>query len=122
MRKTDRKEAARTGHQTGLLAERLAAWYLRLQGYSILAMRYKTHVGEIDLVARRGRTLVFAEVKHRHDMAAAKEAVHAENRARVRRAAELYLQKHPRYTGLDMRFDAIVFAPRRWPQHIRNAF
>jgi len=115
-------KAERTGHQKGLRAERLAAWYLRLRGYTILAIRYKTHVGEIDLVARRGGMLVFAEVKHRSSMAAAKEAVHAENRARVRRAAELYLQKYPRYTGLDMRFDAIVFAPRRWPQHIRNAF
>ncbi len=111
-----------TGYQKGLWAERLAAAYLRLKGYSILAMRYKTYLGEIDVVAKRGRTIVFAEVKRRRYITAAKEAIHADNQARVRRAAELYLQKHPRYTGHNMRFDAIVFAPRCWPQHIQNAF
>jgi len=111
-----------TGYQKGLWAERRAAWYLRLKGYSILATRHKTRLGEIDVVARRGKTIVFAEVKQRRSMTAAKEAIHAENQGRVRRAAELYLQKHPRYTGYNVRFDAIVFAPRCWPQHIQNAF
>lgn len=115
-------KAEPTGYQKGLWAERLAAWYLRLKGYGILAMRYKTRVGEIDVIAKRGRTVVFVEVKRRQSLTAAKEAVHGDNQARVRRAAELYLQKHPRYTGHDMRFDVLVFAPRHWPQHIQNAF
>ena len=115
-------KAEPTGYQKGLWAERLAAWYLRLKGYGILGMRYKTRVGEIDVIAKRGKTLVFVEVKHRQNVIAALEAVHADNQARVRRAAELYLQKHPRYTGHDMRFDVLVFAPRCWPQHIQNAF
>lgn len=115
-------KAGPTGHQKGLWAERRAAWYLRLKGYGILAMRYKTRVGEIDVIARRGKTVVFIEVKHRQNKTAAMEAVHADNQARVRRAAELYLQKYPRYTGHNMRFDVLVFAPRTWPQHIQNAF
>lgn len=115
-------KAKPTGYQKGLAAERLAAWYLRLKGYGILAMRYKTYVGEIDVIAKRGKEIVFIEVKHRQSLIAAKEAVHTNNQMRVRRTAELYLQKHPRYTGHDMRFDVLVFAPRRWPQHIQNAF
>lgn len=111
-----------SGHRKGLRAESLAAWYLRLKGYRILAMRFKTWVGEVDIVARRGRQLVFAEVKWRGDTDAAKAAISPENCLRVRQAAELYLQKHPRYTGLDIRFDALVLAPRRWPQHITGAF
>ena len=113
---------AETGYRRGLFAEKCAAWYLRLKGYDIIAARYRTSVGEIDLVARRARHLVFVEVKHRAALEVAAEAVHRRNQARVRRAAELYLQKHPRYTGFDMRFDAVVMAPGRWPRHIVNAF
>lgn len=113
---------APSGYRKGLRAETLAAWYLRLKGYRILAMRYKTRLGEIDIVARRGRGLVFAEVKWRGAQDDAKAAIHAQNRQRVRQAAELYLQKHPRYNECDVRFDALVMAPGRWPLHIRNAF
>jgi putative endonuclease len=111
-----------TGHRKGIDAERLAAWLFRLKGYRVLAARYKTPVGEVDLVLRRGRTIVFAEVKLRATARDAAEAVHAVNRARVRRAAELYLQRHPRYTGFGVRFDAVVMAPGRWPRHIADAF
>lgn len=110
------------GYRRGLRAETLAAWYLRFKGYRILAMRYKTRVGEIDLIARRGSGIVFAEVKWRSDRQGAMEAIHGDNQARVRRAAELYLQKHPRYTGCETRFDALVLTPRAWPLHIKNAF
>lgn len=113
---------ARTGYRTGLRAEVLAAWFLRLKGYRILAMRFKTRVGEIDIVARRGQQLVFAEVKWRGSTAEGLTAIIDENRRRVRQAAELYLQKHPRYTGLDIRFDALALSPRRWPLHIKDAF
>lgn len=116
------KRDTRTGYQKGLRAEWLAGWYLRFKGYRILALRYKTHLGEIDIVAARGKTVVFVEVKQRSTQDRAKESIHAENQARVRRAAELYLQKYPRYTGHDVRFDAIVFAPGAWPQHLQNVF
>lgn len=116
------KTDTRTGYQKGLWAELLAGWYLRLKGYRILAVRYKTRLGEVDIVAVRAKTVVFVEVKQRSTAVRAKESIHAQNQARVRRAAELYLQKYPRYTGHDVRFDAIVFAPGVWPQHIQNAF
>jgi putative endonuclease len=111
-----------TGYRKGRRAEILAAWYLRFKGYHILAMRYKTRVGEIDLIARRGGSIVFTEVKWRTARLSAMEAIHQDNQTRVRRAAELYLQKHPRYTGHAKRFDALVFAPGQWPLHIKNAF
>lgn len=111
-----------TGHEKGLRAEMWAGIFLFLKGYLIVARRYKSHVGEIDLVARRGRTIVFAEVKTRGSETSALESVHAENRARVRRCAELYLQRHPRYAGFDIRFDAVVFAGGWFPHHVENAF
>lgn len=111
-----------TGHKKGLWAETGAKVYLLLKGYYPLASRYKTRLGEIDLITKRGKTLVFIEVKWRQGQDAAAEAIHAENQQRVRRAAELYLQKHPEYTGYDIRFDAVIMGRGAWPRHIRGAF
>lgn len=113
---------AETGYLTGLLAEFKAKSYLRYQGFNILSERFKTPVGEIDLIAKKGNLLVFVEVKHRKTTEAAAEAIHARNQLRVRNAAELYLQKYPEYNQCEMRFDALVMAPGAWPQHIPDAF
>ncbi|MBI1216722.1 MAG: YraN family protein [Alphaproteobacteria bacterium] len=113
---------AQSGHAKGLAAEKQAAVYLKLKGYSILQMRYKTPQGEVDIVARRGRLIVFVEVKLRAALDAAAEAIHPQNQHRVRQAAALYLAAHPEYTDFDARFDALLMAPRRLPRHIENAF
>jgi putative endonuclease len=111
-----------TGHQKGLQAETFAKGFFRLKGYDVLAERFKTPQGEVDLIVAKGKLLVFVEVKLRKTLEAAAEAVHAKNQARVLRAAELYLQKHPEYTDWEMRFDALVLAPYAWPRHIQNAW
>lgn len=111
-----------TGHAKGLSAEAFATLYLRCKGYRILARRFRTPAGEIDIVARRKRVIAFVEVKHRRTADAAAEAIHGANQERVRRAAALYLARHSEYTMYDMRFDALVMAPGRLPQHITNAF
>ncbi len=111
-----------TGHAAGLAAEKTAELYLRAKGYQLLQRRYRTPHGEIDLVMQRGRVIVFFEVKYRKNADIAAESIHMRNQMRVRQAAELYLQRHPAYDGFDIRFDALLMAPRRWPQHIENAF
>jgi putative endonuclease len=111
-----------TGHAKGVAAEKQAAAYLRLKAYRILEMRYKTPHGEVDIIAQRGKLIVFVEVKYRDALAAAAEAVHARNQRRVRQAAALYLAQHEEYTDFDVRFDALLMAPRRLPRHIENAF
>lgn len=111
-----------TGHARGLLAEMRAQMHLRLRGYSILATRYKTPSGEIDIVARKGDTVVFFEVKMRKTADAAAEAIHAKNQSRVANAALLYLQKHPEYNGMDLRFDALIMGRTGALEHIENAW
>ena len=106
----------------GRRAETLAAWFLRLKGYRILSRRYKTPAGEIDLIARRGRTIVFVEVKQRRDDRAAIEAVTAAARKRIARAAGLWLSRHPAASGFDQRFDVILALPRRLPRHLVSVF
>jgi putative endonuclease len=112
----------RRSHRSGLVAEWLALVYLLLKGYFPLAMRYKTPVGEIDLIMKRGRRLVFVEVKARADVEDAAHAVHAKNQARVVRAAQHYLHSHPQRAGHEVRFDVCLIAWYRWPKHLLNAF
>lgn len=109
--------ARRRAFRRGLAGEAVAAWYLRLKGYRILAWRYRTAAGEIDLVARRGRTLVFVEVKARSGLAGAEDPVTAESGRRIAAAADVYLARNPRLAVLDQRFDLLVVAPWRWPRH-----
>ncbi len=109
-------------YRAGIAAEYAALLYLLAKGYLPLARRYKTPVGEIDLIARRGGRLVFVEVKARRTREAAAEAVHAKNQARVVRAAQHYLAAHPNVAPYEVRFDVIALAWYRLPTHIPNAF
>jgi putative endonuclease len=102
-------------------AETLACWYLRLHGWRILARRMRVHGGEVDIVARRGRTVAFIEVKAR---ASAEEAAFALDRYRLRRvavAAERLSQRYMR-EGDDVRIDAMFIVPGRWPRHLADVW
>lgn len=104
----------------GRRGEALAAWYLRLKGWRILARRVKTPRGEIDLVARRGRTVAFVEVKWRASAAELGRAIDTYRLRRVMAAAEALGQRWVR-AGDDQRIDVILLAPGRWPHHLVNA-
>lgn len=108
--------------KTGLSAESRAAAYMIARGYRILARRFRTPVGEIDIVAGRRNTLVFIEVKARNTLDAAAEAVTGRNRQRIVAAAEFWLSQHPDDVTRDMRFDAVLVAPGKLPRHIPGAF
>lgn len=104
----------------GRRGETLAAWALRLKGWRILARRVKTPRGEIDIVARRGRTVAFVEVKWRANGDAADQAIDAFRLRRVVEAAEALAPRYAR-TGDDIRIDVMLLAPGRLPRHIVNA-
>lgn len=106
----------------GRVGERLATCLLRLKGYRILARDMRGPLGEIDIIARRRRTIVFVEVKARADIDSALAAVTANQRGRIERAAAGFLAAHPRYADDMVRFDLIAVAPGRWPRHIVDAW
>lgn len=112
----DRQAADRRGRR----AERLAALWLSLKGYRVLARRARTGAGEIDLVARRGRTLAFIEVKARASRGEALEAFRPRQQDRLLAAASLWRAQPPALAGLQPRFDAILIAPGRPPQHLQG--
>src|SRR5215472_262387 len=108
--------------QTGLSAESRAAALLMAKGYRILAKRFRTPHGELDLVARRRNLLAFVEVKARSTLDDAAFAVTPRQQARIIDAAQVWLAAHPEYAEFELRFDAILIAPRRLPRHLLAAF
>ena len=112
----------RTGHQTGLAAERLCRLALRLKFYRILAERYKTPMGEIDIIAARGNTVVAVEVKARATRDDAVASISAQQQMRIARTLQDFIMRNPRFAKADLRLDVMLAAPRRWPLHIKNAW
>ncbi len=114
-----RRQAA---FRLGLSAEARAAAFLMAKGYRIAARRWRSPAGEVDLVARRGNLLVFVEVKARPHIDDAAWSVTDRQKRRIAAAAAAWLSAHPDDAGCDIRFDAMLIAPRRWPRHIAAAF
>ncbi len=112
----------RRAHRTGLAAETHAALMLQMKAYRIVARRYRTWVGEIDLIARRRRLVVFVEVKARGTLEEALYATTPRQQARIIAAAKSWLAANPRFAGYSLRFDIIAITGTIWPRHIQNAF
>ena len=116
-RNCNRKRRERRGR----LAELAAAALLCLKGYRILARRWKTHGGEVDLIAVRGRRLAFVEVKLRPSWTAAESAKTPKQARRMARAASQWVWKHPAFRGHEIGLDAVLLVPGRLPRHQPNA-
>jgi len=107
--------------RTGISAESRAAAFLIAKGFRILARRWKSPVGEIDIIARRRSLLVFVEVKARERLDDAAWSVTDRQRLRIA-AAEAWLARNADDRIRDIRFDAMLVAPGRIPHHIPAAF
>ncbi len=110
----------RRARRFGWIAEACCAGLLRLKGFHIIARDFRTPVGEIDIIARKGRTLAFIEVKARG--AATAEVLTARQAQRIVRAAEAFLMMRPDLAGLDLRFDLMLLERWRWPRHWIDAW
>ena len=106
----------------GSAAEYIAAIFLMLKGYRILAMRYKTKLGEIDIIARKGDLAVFVEVKARADETGAVDAVSYASQKRIRAASDLWLARQRDYALLSQRYDIVAILPGKLPRHFPDAF
>lgn len=112
----------RAAYRRGTKGEGRAAALLRLKGYRIVARRWRSPAGEIDLIARKGATLVFVEVKARASLDQAAESVTPHQRERIARAAEAFIAFHPEIPHENVRLDAVLIAPARWPRHLEAAW
>ncbi|EYS92540.1 TIGR00252 family protein [Bartonella bacilliformis str. Heidi Mejia] len=118
MQKKDRRKS----FYRGIRSEKWAAWWLRLKGFRIVARRFKTKSGEIDLIARRGNLVLIVEVKARATLADAMVAVCRMNERRIEAAADVWLAQQKDYSALCVRFDFIAILPWRLPHHIPRFF
>lgn len=107
--------------RSGRVAEAIAAFVLVLKGYRILARRRRTPLGEIDLIAVRGKRLAFVEVKRRSSRDEAEASLTPFQTARLHDAAEHWLTRQSRYRDHDLAFDALFVLPWRWPIHLVDA-
>lgn len=113
-----RRKALRRGH----LSEYIAALYLFAKGYRILAIRHRTKLGEIDIIARKGDLAVFVEVKARRGEREAIDAVAPAAQHRIRAASDLWLARRADHAALSQRYDIVAILPGRWPRHFPDAF
>ncbi|TCD16066.1 YraN family protein [Oricola cellulosilytica] len=115
-RKPDRKR--RAAYALGHRSEALAAWALRLKGFRIIATRFRTPAGEIDLIARRGDLVAIVEVKARRTLIEAMDAITPTALRRIEAAADIWHGRQPDHARLSLRFDMVAILPRRWPVHV----
>ena len=108
----------RRGHR----GEWFAALALMAKGFRIVARRYKTPLGEIDLIARRGDLVLIVEVKVRPTLLDAMDAIGMISERRIEGAADLWLTRQRDFSRLSVRFDLVAVLPRRWPVHVANIF
>ncbi|MBU2487501.1 MAG: YraN family protein [Alphaproteobacteria bacterium] len=118
----DRLDRKRRSERKGRRAEVLAALVLMLKGYRIVSLRYRTPVGEIDIVARKRDLVAFVEVKARRDLAAGVDAVSYPAQRRIAAAGELFISRQRDSARLSWRCDIVVVSPWRWPVHLEDAF
>ena len=112
----------KTRYYWGLLAEVLGILLLLSKGYRIIKWRYKSKVGEIDIIAKRFKSLRFIEVKARQDIMIAGESISPWQRKRIEKAAEYFLMKNQHLMVENIQFDAILVLPWRIPKHINDAW
>ncbi|UED31823.1 YraN family protein [Rhizobium ruizarguesonis] len=113
-----RRKALRRGR----MSEYIAAAFLMLKGYRILALRHRTRLGEIDIIARKGDLAVFVEVKARRGEAAAVDAVSVAAQKRIRAASDLWLARQADQARLSQHYDIVAIMPGRLPRHFIDAF
>ena len=113
-----RKKAYRRGH----IAEFLAAIFLLLRGYRVAARRFKTPVGEVDLIARKGDLVIFVEVKARASHQSALDSITRTAQRRIEAAANWWISQQRDGARLSWRFDVITVVPRRWPRHYKDVW
>ena len=116
--KADRKKSYRKGRR----AEQFAALALQLKGYRIISRRFKTPVGEVDLIARKHDLVLFVEVKARANQQMALDSVTTSAQRRIEAAGHWWLGQQRDAGLLNWRFDVVAIVPRRWPIHFENVW
>jgi putative endonuclease len=107
-------------YKFGILAEKVTMLFLRLKGYQILEWRYKTKLGEIDIIAKKSRVIIMLEVKARKSKVSTEELLSIKQVERLKRAAEFFITKNPEFQNYDVRLDFVEVGRFFLIKHHRN--
>ncbi len=113
-----RRSAERKGHK----GETIAVIWLMLKGYRIVARRYKTKIGEVDIIARKRDVVAMVEVKARNSVGEAMDAVDRTTMRRIEAAGDIWLAKQRDFARLSVRYDLVAILPRKLPVHVKRLF
>ncbi|MCL6705784.1 YraN family protein [Pseudomonas sp. R2.Fl] len=122
MRTIDEGRLRRKAERWGHVAEWLGALFLLTRGYRILAVRYRTRLGEVDIIVRKGDVVAFVEVKSRRDPRAAVDAVTETTKRRIQAASDLWIGRRRDAHRLTRRYDILAFSGWKLPTHFTDAF
>lgn len=117
-KRAGRQDAERRGHR----GEWIAAWYLRFKGYRIVAKRFKTKGGEVDIIARKKDLIIMVEVKARPSVLEAMDAITATAERRIEAAGDIWLARQKDFAKLSVRYDLVAIVPKQWPVHVERLF
>ena len=112
-----KRNVKQNNRSVGAVYEQAAGYYLEQNGYELIEYNYRCRDGEIDIIARRRKLIIFAEVKKRRTIEKAAYAISARQKERIRRGAETFIARHPQYAGFQFRFDAVLI---RFPFSVRH--
>ncbi len=119
---TSKRNKRRRSHGWGIAAEYLCAAFLFFKGYSLIKLRYRNHSGEIDIIATKGKILVFIEVKARAQKETALYSISPAKQQIISSAARGFIAVHAKFADLGLRFDVMVVTSPLKIHHLKNAW
>ncbi|MEZ5690086.1 MAG: YraN family protein [Rickettsiales bacterium] len=125
MNKNSKRKKA---YRLGIAAEKKAAIFLWLKGYSIIETNYSCPQGEIDIIAKKGKTIIIAEVKARKNFDDCAYSITPSKRQKISKATNWFMTYGKKKSifiknnDYILRFDAILITPKRLPKHIKDAW
>lgn len=104
----------------GILAENIAALFLQSKNFKIIARRFYTIYGEVDIIATLDSVLVFVEVKHRSNVENFLDLISPKKLLSLKQSSEFFLQKNSSYVDKNFRYDIIFISEKQTITHIEN--
>lgn len=115
-------KAKKQAYIFGIIAEIIALVFLKIKFYKIVECRYRSHAGEIDIIAKRGKYIVFIEVKARKNSSHIFDVLSSKQQLRIRNSAEFFLSRNKKFQNLQPRFDLITISPKHGLTHLKNGW
>lgn len=122
-KKISKSQKGREAYYFGYFSEWIAVVYLIFKGYRIVKRNFKNPLGEVDIIAKKGDTLIAVEVKSRHGKdSQIGDVVTRRQCKRIINGMKWFLSSNPKFNDFAIRFDVVLVKPFQFPKHLENAY